>query len=191
MSWRALVLSLMFSSLVGCMVPPGGSECVAELQGDAGADGGFEGCEPLRSPGDDVPLSADAGTEAAPAADVEFVECYTLVDDACGAGDPPPCEDAAGCAAAKLLAQYEPGACAEALVNDVTYPDCRPGSCALLVDRVCGGPSDDAKCAEAPGCDPAKELQVRSSSSDAQERSDAESSCNAALEDDVVFAPCE
>lgn len=187
------MLSLMLSLLVGCVMPAGGgSRDCADLQGDGGDDGDLPGCQGTGAPVDGPsPADDDAGPESSVDADVSFVECYTLVDDACGAGDPPPCDDAAGCAAAKLLARYEPSACADALTNDVTYPDCRPGPCALLVDRVCGGPAEDAACADAPGCDPAKELHTRSSSSDAQERSDAESSCNAALEDDVVFAPCE
>ncbi len=188
MPWRALLHTLVFLSLLGCMGAPTFRDCVP---GDGGSDGDLERCLPDNDlEAVDPPVSdADAGVD--PVTDFEIAACNTLVEDVCGAGDPRPCGDDAACAAATLLQQYEPSACGSALSNDVTYPTCRPGPCALLVDRVCGGQAEDAECSAAPGCQPARVLLTRSSSSDAQEREDAQASCNAALEDDVVFAPCQ
>jgi hypothetical protein len=114
-------------------------------------------------------------------------ECTQLQERVCGAGE---CEDAPACAAAILLFRYEPEACAAALTNEVTYPSCRPGVCALLVDKVCGDVSPAAPCEGAVGCSPSRELWRRSIEGSAEERRDAESSCGAALEDELVFAVC-
>lgn len=188
MSSRALLLVLLVAALSACAALPNSFEgdCV---DGDGGVDdGGLELCDgppPVRDPD---PPSSDSGFDTDQQADMA---CDQLVSEVCGTGAPAACDDAPACAAARLLQQYERSACDNARDNDVTYPDCRPGPCSLLVDRVCGGPSDDALCAEAPGCDPAKVMLERATTGTAEERADAEASCRASLEDDVVFAACE
>lgn len=191
MSSRALLLVLLVAALPACAALPNSFEedCI---DGDGGVDdGGLEPCDGEGPVRDGDPPSLDSGSGFDPDQQAAMIACNQLVSEVCGTGAPAACDDAPACAAARLLQQYEWSACDDARANDVTYPDCRPGPCSLLVDRVCGGPSDDALCAEAPGCEPAKVLLERSTTGTAEERADAEASCRASLEDDVVFAACE
>lgn len=181
---RALLFVVGLGSLLGCSIA-GAEFCPPD--GGAGADGGL--CEP---PPPDDSRGADAGPDLDhnPVGEVEPPECAALIEKVCGTGEPRACAEQPGCVAATLVREHVPSDCAAALENSVSYPTCRPGPCVLLVDRVCGGSSDDAACRDAPGCEPARVLEGRSRSSDADERAEAEASCNAALEDDVVFAAC-
>lgn len=181
---RALFLVGCVVTVVGCAPLGADSRCIL----DAGEEDVLANCLPGFSDdgGPLAPPDHDGGSGERP----HEAACLALVENVCGTGDPPPCQDAPACAAATLLHAHVPEQCAAALTNAVTYPPCRPGPCSLLVDRVCGGLTDNATCSDAPGCEPARVLYERSSSGDAGERASAEASCNAALEDDVVFAPC-
>ncbi len=132
----------------------------------------------------------DGFFESDPAAAMWEQSCLLLEERVCGSGDQPECAEAPACAAAHLLRRYEAEECAPANANEVTYPSCRPGVCALLVDKVCGDVLPPASCEGAAGCSPSRELWRRSNEGSAEERRDAESSCGAALEDEVVFAAC-
>lgn len=111
--------------------------------------------------------------------------CVTLLENCCGAT----CGHSAGCEAATLLQQFEPDQCEAALSDTQRFPVCEAGNCDTLVTKVCG---DDDRCATAPGCAPAKELQTRANdpASTQQQVDDADASCLQALEDETVFAPC-
>lgn len=195
MSLRALLFALALGSLIGCVPFTGTRYCLPDGGdvADAGLDAGFGSCIPApgEAPLGDGGPTSDADTGASPSEDSDRFACRALVEDVCGTGEPPACADDSACVAARLLEEHEPEECSAALANDVTYPSCRPGPCALLVDRVCGGATDDAACRDAPGCEPARVMHERSTSPEAEEREEAEASCNAALEDDVVFAPCQ
>jgi hypothetical protein len=130
----------------------------------------------------------DAGVapeNALPADAIDY--CYALEDRVCAGGD---CDDEPSCVAARVLLQYDPGACEAAFTDEARWPRCEPSPCERLVERVCGGEGAGAPCADEAGCGPAVELLERARGDDADERASALSSCSAALEDDVVFAAC-
>ncbi|MBM4279247.1 MAG: hypothetical protein FJ137_00315 [Deltaproteobacteria bacterium] len=113
--------------------------------------------------------------------------CPALLARTCGG-----CAESAACAAATLLARYEPDGCAAALADEQTYPACTLSSCATLMKRVCGGAPPTAACVDNPGCGPAQVLSQRAT--DPAAATDAiaaaEASCAAALTDAAVFAAC-
>ncbi len=160
---------------------------------DAPGDGGAFGAPPERDV--DVDVDVDAGADALDCdggmcvGNFDAEACAALVVSSCGGDGGARCDDSAGCQAATLLARYEGERCAAALSDDQRFPDCEDTACAVLVARVCGGAG---ACADAPGCDPAQRLFLRSVSADAgdADRRDALASCAAALEDADVFAPC-
>ena len=130
----------------------------------------------------------DAGPDAGPCVpdrNPEAQACAALVEQSCG----DICVESPGCAAAQLLATYEPERCADALADTQTFPACEAGDCDTLLTKVCG---DDDRCLDAPGCPPARELQARSVDPELTqaERRDAATECLQALEDEIVFAAC-
>lgn len=179
---RALVVLLVFATS-GCLSAldaaesPTGRDCA-----DAG-DGGA--C-------DEPPLEADFldGGDENPQASVRDDACPLLVARVCG-GEEDGCPDAPACIAAQVLDEADDvDRCQAAYDNKASWPDCVPGPCTVLVQRVCGALASPASCEEAPGCSPARDLLAGAESDDAEERQSAETSCNAALEDDVVFSTC-
>lgn len=112
-------------------------------------------------------------------------QCARLVAATCGET----CQESPACAAATLLAQYDPGRCAAALEDTQTFPHCGQGNCETLTNKVCGA---SGACRDAPGCTTAEVLLQRERSPDAtqQQVEEASTACRQALEDEVVFAPC-
>jgi hypothetical protein len=168
------------------------SGCLSTL-GDLGAPGPGQECLDAGDGGvcGDGAADLDAGIELNedPAA-LRDDACPLLVARVCGAAEDG-CADEPACIAAHVLDEADDvERCAAAYDDTARWPDCVPGPCAVLVDRVCGGSTAPGRCEDAPGCAPARELLDSAASDDAEDRQSAEVSCNAALEDDVVFATC-
>jgi hypothetical protein len=179
-SSRALSVSILASALVALV--GGFLACDGALRGDAvalsGDDSGDEQETNTRSP----PSTCDGGVCAEGSN-----ACPELVARTCGG-----CADSAACAAATLLARYEPDGCGAALVDEQTYPACTQSACAALMERVCGGEPPAPACVDNPGCGPARVLWQRATDRSATTESiaAAEASCAAALTDAAVFAAC-
>lgn len=114
--------------------------------------------------------------------------CTALLSKTCGSATSSSCSSQPGCAAARLLATYEPWECETALDNEQSYPPCQASGCELLVAKVCG---EDATCSSSATCEVAEQWQQQAlNSAKAADRDDAERACGAALADDVVFPSC-
>ena len=166
----AVVAGTVAASPVGCGIESGrGDVFDAGVVDDAGSEG--------------TNLDCDGGACSNP--DEAAAECASLVAQCCGAT----CTHSAGCKAATLLQQFEPDQCGAALTDSQTFPACELSNCDTLVTKVCG---DDDTCDDAPGCAPAHELQTRANDPDATQDdvTAAQSECLQALEDEIVFAPC-
>ena len=158
-------------------------------------DEALEGCFDV-----DAGCAADAGgtapdadVETPPASVADDASCTALVEKACGGDEGPRCDAAPGCAAAQLVATYEPSRCGAELSNEASFPRCARTACEALVEKVCGAaPGAAPACPDAPGCDPATRLHARSvdAAASAAERDDALASCADALEDGAAFAAC-
>lgn len=187
---RALGMWLSLGAVCACSTADFSNGLEDSLDGGPDLDSGDE-------EGDCVPGGVDAGPgdplDGGPCPPgFSAGGCEELVAQTCGAI----CLESPGCAAAQLVAQYEPERCADALADSQTFPPCEGGNCDTLVDKVCGADDDDdltpLPCAEAPGCAPALELRTRASDPDASqdELEQAANECLQALEDDVIFSAC-
>jgi hypothetical protein len=178
----ALAASLTVLALGGA---EGGGGCAASDAGTFAGDAGPESNGAEREVDGLCPDVLD--TEDPDCTGPQNLEsvCAELVERSCGET----CGESPSCAAAHLLQTYEPDGCPDALTDTQTYPACQLGSCESLVIKACG-PADE--CADAPGCDPAKQLDARRADPEASqdEVAQATAACLQALEDEVVFAPC-
>ncbi len=157
------------------------------------------GCVTSSYPND---LDLDGGPELAGAEDCGpgdggAADCPRGLEDACAAlvarTCEPACHEAAACVAAELTREYRPEQCAAGLDNELTFPACTESPCQTLVERTCGADEPTAACVDNPGCQPAQVLRERASdpSAASEDIADAVAACQQALEDAVIFAPCE
>jgi hypothetical protein len=183
-------VGLSWTLALGCALSdlaPSGANEAAYCDGDAG-DGGD--CEPPPDVAENVGPPGPGDFDGGLNADAVQDGCEALVRRVCGEPPGATCEEDATCIAAGLMRDYASEGCEEALADQVRFPACTLGPCDVLVDKVCGALEGEAPCPSAPGCDPARELRARAEGDDADEAQQAESSCAAALDDDVVFAAC-
>ncbi len=155
--------------------------------------------------GDYLPnvVDLDAGPELAsaedcgPGSDAGDTPCPRGFDDPCAAlvvrTCEPACHEAAACLAAELTREYQPEQCQAGLDNELTFPACSVSPCQTLVERTCGGDEPTAACVDNPGCQPSLVLRERATdaASSSADIADAVAACQQALEDAVVFAPCQ
>ena len=148
------------------------------------ADGGVEETDPS---------DEDSSVGGTPTGTESFEQlCGELQEKVCGALGAASCEQDPACAAASLLATYEPQSCEAALQNERTYPSCGYSACDQLVAKVCGAIDGDGACADQSGCAPALRLRERLSvDAGADLLEETLSSCAAALEDGVIFPACD
>lgn len=148
------------------------------LSGDGGPEQEAVDCGPGGDGGDGP---------CALAGDLE--PCAALVARSCE----PSCQEAAACVAAVLTRDYRPEQCQAGLDNQLTFPACTASPCQTLVERTCGADEPTASCADNPGCQPSLVLRERASdpAASSDEIADAVAACQQALEDAVVFAPCQ
>lgn len=118
-------------------------------------------------------------------------QCANLVQRTCGET----CEESPACMAATLLTEYAPEECEDALEQPNTFPACALNFCESLLLKTCGDTKDldDAACATDPGCTTARAIVETFGDGGVTFREDEVtlSSCLQALEDEVVFFPCE
>lgn len=130
----------------------------------------------------------DGGSSGFRKTDFEAV-CAELQTKVCGAGGE--CEATPPCASAAVFADIAGERCEAALNDELRYPRCGTSPCTLLVDKVCGDTDaqDARSCEDAAGCTPAQLLDARRTDGSTSMR-EAESDCQTALSDEVLFAPC-
>ena len=176
----ALCLVSFVCVAAACGPQDGGPEVPPASQADAGAPEAEPG-------GSDTDLGGTpTGTES-----IELI-CGELLEKVCGAPEAASCDQDSACAAASLLATYEPESCAAALQNERTYPTCGYSACDQLVAKVCGAVSGEGACADQAGCAPALRLRDRLNLDAGVDLLDETlRSCAAALEDGTVFPACE
>ncbi|MBI1949154.1 MAG: hypothetical protein HYS27_25925 [Deltaproteobacteria bacterium] len=148
-------------------------------------------------------LAGDGGPEqenvadCGPTGDGGDLPCPMGADDPCAAlvarSCEPSCQEAAACVAAELTRDYRPEQCQAGLDNQLTFPACTASPCQTLVERTCGADEPTASCADNPGCQPSLVLRERATDPTAsgEDIADAVAACQQALEDAVVFAPCQ
>jgi len=168
--------------VASCTVGPGDAPepefipCeVDDVDGGVVVDAGFCENPAFLGEGNDD----DAGPDGNPRDDE--ADCVALVIKTCGAAAE--CGPDPGCVAAGLAQDFAAERCTAALDDNRGYPACVVGSCAELVDKVCGV---DNACAASPSCDPALELRERADDGDTSART----SCGQALADEVIFPRC-
>jgi len=181
---RVVVICLSLSFVVACQDITREVPCVLD-GADAGVpDAGF--CAPADLFGD-VELAGGEGEGEAlngPELDAALdAQCSQLIVAVCGGADE--CINDPACVAANLLNQFQQEGCLDAQSNAASYPPCTAGTCALLVDKVCGS-GDPQACVDAPSCPLATALLEREDGGD----SSAASSCGSALADETLFPGC-
>jgi len=177
--WTLLRGMVVCLALSACLELTQQVPCPTDGGVDPSVDAGFCVAEELGA------QEYDAGEHGFPP-EADAVACAALVASACGASNE--CARDPGCVAADLTSRFEPERCAEAAADARSYPPCQLGTCAILVDKVCGVADDVGAraCAGAPGCVPALELATRADDGDVA----ADDSCAQALADEVLFPSC-
>lgn len=190
------LLALVSVALIAACIDPPSLESEPPFE-DAGPDGGQDfapddagpQCTLLLPDGGAIPW--ECPENRAPGVELEnALLCDALLERTCGSEGGPRCDDAPACVAAQLIAKHEAQRCAEAYEDPQRYPACHFGACQELARKACGGEEPVEACEEASGCVLAQELLAQAEGDDPDEAEEARRSCQAALEDDVVFARC-